>query len=364
LRDRLNKALAVARRKSNKIALLFLDLERFKIINDSLGHSIGDLLLQQVANRLKNEIREEDTVSRVGGDEFLIALTNVANISEVEAIATRIVEALSGEYSIQGRALCITCSLGISMFPQHGDNAETLIKNADAAMYCAKDKGCNTLCFFTDEMNARLVERLTMENSLRLAIEREELFLVYQPQMNITSGRITGMEALLRWQSPELGLVMPDKFIRIAENSGLILPIGEWVLRTTCDQIRTWQRQGLPVVPVAVNVSAAQFRHEGFPELIRRVLQETGVDPSCLELELTESLLLSNADVMFEVLRELDEMGLKLVIDDFGTGYSSLSYLRQFPVTKLKIDRSFIRDVAINPDDPQSQTRSSTCRKV
>jgi EAL domain-containing protein (putative c-di-GMP-specific phosphodiesterase class I) len=250
------------------------------------------------------------------------------------------------------------------MFPQRGDNAETLIKNADAAMYCAKDKGCNTLCFFTDEMNARLVERLTMENSLRLAIEREELFLVYQPQMNITSGRITGMEALLRWQSPELGLVMPDKFIRIAENSGLILPIGEWVLRTTCDQIRTWQRQGLPVVPVAVNVSAAQFRHEGFPELIRRVLQETGVDPSCLELELTESLLLSNADVMFEVLRELDEMGLKLVIDDFGTGYSSLSYLRQFPVTKLKIDRSFIRDVAINPDDPQSQTRSSTCRKV
>ncbi len=237
------------------------------------------------------------------------------------------------------------------MFPQHGEDVETLIKNADAAMYCAKDKGCNTFCFFTDEMNAGLMERLTMENSMRLAIDREELFLAYQPQMNIGSGRITGMEALLRWQSPELGLVMPDKFIRIAESTGLIVAIGEWVLRTVCAQVRKWQQEGLPVVPVAVNVSAVQFRHEGFRDLVRRVLHETGLDPAYLELELTESLLLSNADVMFEVLRDLKDMGLKLVIDDFGTGYSSLSYLRQFPVTKLKIDRSFIRDVAVNADD-------------
>lgn len=351
LRDRLNKALVTARRKRASIALLFLDLDRFKIINDSLGHSFGDLLLQQVAERLRHAIREEDTVARVGGDEFLIALFDVIDAAEVETIARRVVESLSGEYAIQGRKLSISCSLGIAMFPDHGMDVETLIKNADAAMYCAKDKGCNTLCFFTDEMNALLMERLTMENSLRLAIEREELFLAYQPQMNIRSGRIVGMEALLRWQNSELGLVMPDRFIRVAENTGLIIAIGEWVLRTVCAQIRKWQQEGLPVVPVAVNVSAVQFRHEGFRDLIRRVLTDSGIDPSHLELELTESLLLSNADVMFEVLRDLSQMGLKLVIDDFGTGYSSLSYLRHFPVTKLKIDRSFIRDVAVNGDD-------------
>lgn len=351
LRDRLNKALSVAKRKHSSLALLFLDLDRFKVINDSLGHSFGDLLLQDVANRLKKQIREEDTVARVGGDEFLIALTNVASKVEAESIATRVVESLSAEYAIQGRAISISCSLGISMFPEHGEDAESLIKNADAAMYCAKDKGCNTLAFFTEEMNVLLMERLTTENSLRLAIERKELFLAYQPQINISSGKITGMEALLRWQSSELGLVMPDKFIRIAENTGLITTIGEWVLRNACMQIKKWQEEGLLVVPIAVNVSAVQFRHEGFRELIRRVLLETGIDPAYLELELTESLLLSNADVMFEVLRDLKEMGLKLVIDDFGTGYSSLSYLRHFPVTKLKIDRSFIREVAINPDD-------------
>lgn len=351
LRDRLNKAIAVATRKRTSLALLFLDLDRFKVINDSLGHSVGDLLLQEVANRLKNEIREEDTVSRVGGDEFLVVLTNVAGKVEAESIAARIVDSLSREYEIQDRVLSISCSLGICMFPEHGKDAEVLIKNSDAAMYCAKDSGCNTLCFFNEEMNASLMERLTTENSLRLAIERKELFLAYQPQINISSGQITGMEALLRWQSPELGLVMPDRFIRVAENTGLITTIGEWVLRTACVQIIKWQAEGIPTVPIAVNVSAIQFRHAGFRELIRRVLCETGIDPAYLELELTESLLLSNADVMFEVLRDLKELGLRLVIDDFGTGYSSLSYLRQFPVTKLKIDRSFIREVAVNPDD-------------
>ena len=351
MRDRLIQALAIARRKHECIALLFLDLDRFKIINDSLGHSFGDLILQQVAGRLKHEIREEDTVARVGGDEFLIVLTNVVCADEVETIATRIVNSLSGEFTVQGRPLRISCSLGISIFPKHGDDAETLIKNADAAMYCAKDKGRNTLCFFTDEMNVQLMESLTLENSLRLATEKGELFLVYQPQVDIASGSITGMEALIRWRSPELGLVLPDKFIRVAESAGLIIAIGAWVLRTACVQMMTWLREGLPVVPIAVNVSAVQFRQEGFRELIRQVLHETGLAPRYLELEVTESLLLSNADVMFEVLRELKEMGLKLVIDDFGTGYSSLSYLRQFPFTKLKIDRSFIREVAVNPDD-------------
>jgi diguanylate cyclase (GGDEF)-like protein/PAS domain S-box-containing protein len=351
LHDRLNNALAAAVRRGTSAALLFLDLDRFKIINDSLGHSFGDLLLQQVANRLKSEIRQNDTVARVGGDEFLIVLASVESVAEVEAIAVRIVNSVTGEFIIQGRSLSVTCSLGISMFPTHGKDGETLIKNADAAMYSAKEQGCNTHCFFTDAMNTLVTERLTLENSLRLSIERNELFLVYQPQVNIASGRVTGLEALVRWQHPEWGLVMPDRFIRVAENCGLITAIGEWVLRTACHQMKSWQNEGIVVVPVAVNVSAVQFRQEGFRELIREVLRETGLDPQYLELELTESILLSNADVMFDVLQDLKEMGLKLVVDDFGTGYSSLSYLRQYPVTKLKIDRSFISDVAVNPDD-------------
>jgi diguanylate cyclase (GGDEF)-like protein/PAS domain S-box-containing protein len=351
LHDRLNNALAAAARQARNVALLFLDLDRFKVINDSLGHSFGDLVLQQVANRLKNEIRQHDTVARVGGDEFLILLTDIENMAEVDAIAMRIVESITGEFVIREHSLSVTCSLGVSIFPDHGRDAETLIKNADAAMYRAKDQGCNTHCFFTNEMNALVMERLTLENSLRMAIEREELFLVYQPQINIASGCVTGLEALVRWQHPEWGLVMPDKFIRIAENSGLITAIGEWVIRTACNQMRNWQDSGILAVPVAVNVSAVQFRHAGFRELIKQVLRETALAPQWLELELTESLLLSNADVMFEVLHDLKNMGVNLVIDDFGTGYSSLSYLRQFPVTKLKIDRSFIQDVVGNPDD-------------
>lgn len=351
LREHLNTAVAAARRRGRGVALLFLDLDRFKIINDSLGHSFGDLLLRQVASRLKNEIRQEDTVARVGGDEFLILLNNVENFAEVEVIATRIVKSVMGEFVIQGRTVSVTCSLGISVFPEHGEDAEALIKNADMAMYSAKEQGSNTFCFFTDEMNMVLMERLNLENGLRSAIDKGELFLVYQPQINIANGSVIGMEALIRWQSQEWGLVMPDRFIRVAENSGLIVPIGEWVLRTACRQMKQWQDNGLLLAPIAVNVSAVQFRQEGFRELIKQVLDETGLDPQYLELELTESLLLSNEDVMFEVLNGLKSMGLKLAIDDFGTGYSSLSYLRQFPVTKLKIDRSFIREVELNLDD-------------
>jgi len=350
LKDRLDMALAACRRSGARAAVLFLDLDRFKVINDSLGHSFGDLLLQQVGNRLRGEIRDQDTVARVGGDEFLVVLTSVANVAEVEATAARIVSAVAGEYGIQDRLLSISCSLGISMFPEHGKDGETLIKNADAAMYCAKEQGTNTSCFFTDEMNARVMEHLTLESSLRSAIDRNEMFVVYQPQINIISGAVTGLEALLRWQHPEMGLVKPETFIRIAENSGLITALGEWVLRTVCSQIRRWLDAGFAMVPIAVNVSAVQFRHDGFRDMIKKVLHETRIEPKYLELELTESLLLSNADVMFTVLQELQDMGLKLVIDDFGTGYSSLSYLRHFPVTKLKIDRSFIRDVAVNPD--------------
>ena len=351
LQDRLTKALASARRQECKVALLFLDLDGFKTINDSFGHSVGDLLLEVVAERLRRFAREQDTVARVGGDEFLIVLTAVKDVCDAAVAAERIMNAVTTACVIQGRSLSINCSIGISIFPEHGADGETLIKNADTAMYCAKDGGRNNFQFFTADMNAQAVERLTLQNSLRLALGREELFLVYQPQMDIATGRITGLEALLRWQHPTLGLVPPDKFIRIAENSGLIMPIGEWVLRTACRQVRKWQEEGLPAVPVAVNVSAVQFRQEGFCELIKRVLHETGLAPQFLELELTESLLLSNADVTLSVLQELKAMGLTLAIDDFGTGYSSLSYLKQFPVSKLKIDRSFIRDVAESPDD-------------
>ena len=351
LRQVLAKALASTRRQDQKTAVLFLDLDRFKIINDSLGHSFGDLLLQQVAERLKRCVREEDTVARVGGDEFLIVLAALESVTEATIAADRILNGIAAEFLIEDQRLNVTCSIGVSIFPEHGMDGETLIKNADAAMYCAKEKGRNTFQFFTEDMNIQVVERLTLENSLRLALQRKELFLVYQPQMEIASGMIVGVEALLRWQHPERGLVPPDKFIRVAESSGLIMPIGEWVLREACSQVRQWQDAGLLVVPVAVNVSAVQFRQGDFLTVIKKVLSETGLSPEYLELELTESTLLSNVNVMFPMLEELRTMGLKLAIDDFGTGYSSLSYLRQFPVSKLKIDRSFVQDVVLNSDD-------------
>ncbi len=351
LQDRLAKALAGASRRNDKVALLFLDLDGFKIINDSLGHSVGDLLLKQIAGRLKRFSRDQDTVARLGGDEFLIVLSDVKDIPDAAVAAERLMDAMAGGFVVQGHPLSVSCSLGISIFPEHGVDGETLIKHADAAMYSAKDNGRNNIQLFTDQMNAQAVERLALESSLRRALEKKELFLVYQPQMDVATGKITGLEALLRWQHPELGLVPPDRFIRIAENSGLIIPIGEWVLRAACSQARRWQDEGIPAVVVAVNVSAVQFRQPGFCELIKRVLEETGLAPQYLGLELTEGLLLADADVTFAVLQDLKAMGLSLAIDDFGTGYSGFSYLRHFWVSKLKIDRSFIRDVAVNPDD-------------
>jgi diguanylate cyclase (GGDEF)-like protein/PAS domain S-box-containing protein len=348
--DRVGKALASARRRGEKVALLFLDLDRFKTINDSLGHSVGDLLLKEVADRLKNWAREQDTVARLGGDEFVAVLTSVKEASDAAVAADRILTAMAPEFQVQGHLLSLSCSLGISVYPDNGKEAETLLKNADAAMYCAKERGRNNFQFFTQQMNIQAVERMTLENSLRTALERNELFLVYQPQVDLATGQVTGAEALLRWRHPELGLIPPDKFIPIAENSGLILPIGEWVLKTACAQARQWQNEGLPLATVGVNVSAVQFRHERFLYVIRKVLEQTGLSASSLELELTEGLLLANAEVTLSMLRELVRMGLKLSIDDFGTGFSSLSYLRQFPVNRLKIDRSFVQSMTEDPD--------------
>jgi diguanylate cyclase (GGDEF)-like protein/PAS domain S-box-containing protein len=351
LRDRLSQALASARRKKSKVGLFFLDLDRFKNINDSLGHSVGDLLLQKVAERLKASARGQDTVARLGGDEFLIVVNDLRDIPDAAVVAQRVVDGMTAEILVQGQSFSISCSLGISIYPEHGLDCETLIKNADTAMYSAKDFGRNNFQFFTADMNAQSLRRLKLESGLRTALDKKELFLVYQPQMDIATGKITGLEALLRWQHPELGLVPPDEFIRIAENSGQIIPIGEWVLRTACRQAQQWQNEGLSPLTIAVNVSAVQFRREGFCKLVKQVLDETGLAPQYLELEVTESLLLASGDVTRSILQELKEMGLNLAIDDFGTGYSSLSYLQRFPVGKLKIDRSFVREVAMKPDD-------------
>ena len=351
LQDRLTKALASAIRRKEKVALLFLDLDRFKDINDSFGHPFGDLLLQKVAERVKSGVRKQDSLGRLGSDEFLIVLTNVKEIAYARVAAERFMQAMSAKFVIQGHSLIISCCVGISMFPEDGMDSESLLRNADAAMYSAKKSGRNNFRFFTEDMNTQAVERVTLENDLRQALDKKELFLVYQPQINIATGKIIGLEALLRWQHPTLGLISPDRFIRIAENCGLIIPIGEWVLRTACAQVRKWQDEGIPAVSIAINVSTVQFCQGDFCELIRRVLNETGLDPHYLELELTESIFLVDADVTLPEIQKLEAMVLTLAIDDFGTGYCNFNYLRQFKISKLKIDRSFIRDIAVNSDN-------------
>ncbi len=351
LLDRLTKALAYARRQKERVALLYLDLDHFKSINDSFGHVQADFLLQSVAKRLASVAREQDTVARISGDQYVVLLPGIANATDATVAAARFMDAMAMEFKVADRPLLLTCCIGISVFPEDGIDAETLIKSADWALFAAKDRGQNNVQCFSEELGAKASEDLALGNALQLAIENKELFLVYQPQMDIASGKIVGLEALLRWHQPEFGLVPPDKFIPIAENRGLIGSIGEWVLRAACSQIRQWQAEGLPIVPVAFNVSAVQLRQWGFADLVAKVLDETGVSSHYLELELTESLLLSTGDATFAVLKELSALGIHLSIDDFGTGYSSFSYLRHFPVTKLKIDRSFIHNIATNPGD-------------
>ena len=351
LNDRITQAIALARRNENPLAVIFLDLDRFKNINDSLGHATGDNLLQSVSRRLLASVRKSDTVSRQGGDEFVILLSETTNPEDAATSAKKILLSLSGPHSIGGRDLFIDGSIGISVYPGDGEDAETLIKNADTAMYHAKECGRNNFQFFEAEMNSKAVERQSLENGLRLALERGEFLLHYQPKVKLRTGAITGVEALIRWLRPDRGLVPPSQFIPIAEDSGLILPIGRWVLREACRQAREWQDAGLLFKRISVNVSAAEFRHKDFVEGVRTILAETGFEASRLELELTEGVLMDDAESTASVLKALKAMGLHLAVDDFGTGYSSLSYLQQFPIDVLKMDQSFVQRISSDPND-------------
>ena len=351
LQDRLIQAMESACRQGRQLAVMFMDLDQFKHINDSLGHAIGDKLLQSVAQRLMGCVRHSDTISRQGGDEFVVLLPYIENPESAGVCAQKMLATLALPHRIDQHELHISVSIGISIYPDDGQDAETQIKNADIAMYQAKENGRNNYKFFEQDMNARAVQRQSVEVSLRRALERQEFVLHYQPKINLQSGAIVGVEALIRWQHPEQGLLLPAQFVSIAEDCGLILPIGRWVLREACLQARSWQQAGLPPIIVAVNISALEFRNKDFIENIRAVIEETGLEPRYLELELTESVLMQDAASTDSMLHALANFGVKLAIDDFGTGYSSLSYLKLFPINTLKIDQSFVNQMCSNLDD-------------
>ena len=389
LEDRISKALDLARRYQKSIAVMFLDLDRFKHINDSMGHAVGDSLLQSVAKRLVGCLRKSDTVSRQGGDEFVILLPEIAHPEdaaksankilsslsephqvcglhltldavseeqtsyplEASASATKLLNSFREPYQVDGQELHITASVGIAIYPGDGEDAETLMRNADTAMYKAKERGRNLFEFYTAAMNLHAIERQSVEANLRHALSRNELSLVYQPKVSLSTGLITGVEGLIRWQRPGKGLTTPDQFVEIAESCGLIVPIGRWVVREACAQERAWQDAGLPPVPIAVNVSAVEFRDRGFVDGIRTILAETGLEPRYLELEVTEGVLMKNVQSTLSTLRELRDMGISLAMDDFGTGYSSLNYLRQFEIDILKVDRSFVGEITSTTGD-------------
>ncbi len=350
LHDRLLQSILYAKRQNTKVAVFFLDLDRFKTINDTLGHSIGDLLLQSVAERLTSSTRNSDTIARLGGDEFIIILPDLKDTDHAGKIAQKVLDSIAKPHMIREMELHTTASIGISIFPDDGTSNEELIANADVAMYRAKDNGKNTCQFYAPVMNTSSYERLTVENKLRRALEREEFILHYQPQIEMTTGKIIGTEALIRWQNPEIGLVPPDMFISLAEENGLIVPIGEWVLREACRQNKSWHKQGLGELSVAVNLSAMQFHQKDLAQMVEQVLHDTGLSSEYLELEITETGIMKHSNAISTML-ELKKMGIRLAIDDFGTGYSSLSHLKRFPLDKLKIDKSFVRDVTTNQDD-------------
>jgi diguanylate cyclase (GGDEF)-like protein/PAS domain S-box-containing protein len=362
LKDRMRQALTYAERQHLPVAILFLDLDNFRRINDTLGHNTGDLLLQGVGDRLVKCVRRSDTVARVsterleptvarlGGDEFTVLLNGISNIQNAATVAQRILDMLSQPFMLGAHEVFITASIGITVFPIDSEDIETLLKNADTAMYQAKDQGRNNFQFYAESMNAMALERFTMESQLRKALKNDEFHLHYQPQLDLRTGAIVGLESVIRWLHPERGWVLPQTFIPIAEETGLILPIGEWVLRAVCSETKGWATAGFAPLPVTVNLSSIQLRQKDFTDTVIRVLKESGMDPHYLELELTESILMQHIEETAAKLQEMKDLGIQVSLDDFGTGYSSLNYLKRFPIDAIKIDRSFVKDIEKDRD--------------
>jgi diguanylate cyclase (GGDEF)-like protein/PAS domain S-box-containing protein len=351
LKDRLTQAIVHADRNRLTVGVVLIDLDNFKFLNDSIGHAFGDALLNVIAGRLTALIHDEDTVARYGADEFVLVLGEYDGERSISSIVTRVLSSVAELISLQGHEVHVTCSVGISLYPQDGADSETLLRHADVAMYRAKEAGRNTFQVFRADMTQRIHERISLEQAMRNAIESDEFQLQYQPQVDLGTGRIFGAEALIRWKHPEQGMISPARFIPIAEDSDLILPIGDWVLRTACKQGKAWRDAGLRHIVISVNVSVRQFRQEGFADRVIDAVRASGLDPGCLELELTESLLMTHVDELLEVLNRLKAVGIRLAVDDFGTGYSSLNYLKRLPVDKLKIDQSFVRDIPHDQDN-------------
>ncbi|MBC3363996.1 GGDEF and EAL domain-containing protein [Pseudomonas sp. SWRI154] len=351
LGDRLTQALAQCRRHDRQLAVMFIGLDRFKRINNALGHPVGDEMLKRVARTLAMVVRESDSVFRYGSDEFVVILGDIADPQLTKGVAEKLLAAINAPHPIDGHDLTVTASLGISVYPTDGFDAVALIKKAETAMRNVKESGPNDYRFFTEDMNRRARQQQTIESGLRLALQRKEFVLHYQPKLDLTNGRVVGAEALVRWNRPDQGLVFPSDFIPVAEDSGLIVPLSQWVLQEACQQACRWQAEGMRPLYLSVNVSAIDFRQRGFVDGIARTLKETGLDPTQLELEITESVLMQNIDTTVATLKAIKQLGIRLAIDDFGTGYSSLSYLQKFPVDVLKIDQSFVGDLSIDSND-------------
>ena len=349
--ERLQLELAQARRHKRNLAVVYLDLDSFKFVNDSWGHGLGDRLLQSLALRLKRRLRQVDTVARVGGDEFVILMPEIRQTDDMSGIAQKLLAMVRHPFQLDGQTIQVSASVGIATFPDDGEDADALLRSAEAAVDRAKDIGKNNFQLCTPELTARAVERLALQNGLRLALDQNEFLLHYQPLVSLVTGRIVGLEALVRWQHPQKGLVMPGAFIPLAEETELILPLGEWVLRTACRQVSTWHRSGIPELRIAVNFSARQFRERDLVHTVARALSDAGLEPRHLEIEITESIAMEDAEIVVANLNLLRSMGVGIAIDDFGTGYSSMSYLKRYPVTSLKIDRSFVMDLPANPAD-------------
>jgi diguanylate cyclase (GGDEF)-like protein len=348
--EALAHAIAHSQRNDRPLALFFLDLDRFKNINDTLGHAVGDRVLQEAAARLRGAVRASDLLARLGGDEFVLLVEEFRDTPDLTAIAGKVLKAFEGSFVVDGQELALSASVGVCAYPRDGADAQALLASADIAMYRAKEEGRNRHCFYSAELNQVTGERLALEASLRRALDRGEIEVFYQPKISIANGRVTGVEALIRWRHPELGLLLPDKFIGIAEETGAIVPIGYWTLKRVCERVRRWNEQGMPL-SVAVNLSAIQFHDPHLVARLAEILKATGAGPHMIELEITESMLMKDPDAAVAVMEALRRMGVRLSIDDFGTGHSSLGYLKRFPVNQLKVDRSFVRDLPHNGDD-------------